>query len=131
MVSPDIEEALAALDRELGSRAEVRLAPADRPRRYNKAPSVRWSRVAEWCRDHPGMGFTATVHKNAVTRFRTGFPDLRVEGSDHRRDPDTGKQVVTLFAVYEPPPPPPPKPKRKWQPTGEPVRIQPRRSRDA
>lgn len=120
---PDIEQALADLDEELGSAAKVRLTPVrNRPRRQERAKTVDWEYVAEWLRAHPGVGFSATVHKNAIFRFRKAYPDVRVEGSDHRYHPETGVQVATMFAVYEPdnqPPPPPnirPGPKARHEP---------------
>lgn len=106
MHPPDIEEALAALDYELGRSARVRYVPtASRPWRRQQGrrrDSIQWARVAEWCYTYPGVAFEATVHKNAVFRFRAAYPELRVEGSNHRRDPETGRQIATLFAVYEP-----------------------------
>lgn len=130
MIPPDIEEALAALDAELGPSAKVRLASAQgRPDRPARAPRVNWKAVAQWCRDNPGLGFSATVHKNAIMRLRATHPDLRVEGTDHRRHPETGKQVATLFMIYEPTEEdevgPPPVIKRGVNTGPKPVRVQP------
>jgi hypothetical protein len=102
MAPPDIEEALRALDEELGMVAKVRLG-GDPESRAAKAPYVRWERVAEWCREHPGLPFTADgVHKNAIWRFRRNYPDILVQGSNHRLHPETGKQIATLWACFKP-----------------------------
>lgn len=106
---PTIEEAIAALDAEMGKAgARVRKA-GDRPRRPTRDPAswIDWEAIAEWCREHPGQAFTADpVHANAVHRFRVRFPDIRVEGSNHRHEPPRegekkGRRVATFYAVYE------------------------------
>jgi hypothetical protein len=105
MPVPSLEEALAALDAELGrSGARTRPARAARSGRPTRDPSmwVDWACVAEWCYENPHKAFTADpVHANAVYRFRKRFPDLVVEGRNHRHEPD-GRRVATFKAWYDP-----------------------------
>lgn len=99
---PGIEKALADLEEELGMlvRRSTR-----RPRTINPRtgrPRVRWASLFEWCKAHPGVGATLEdVYANAITNLRKRYPELTVEGSEHRRD-EAGRRVATLYAIYEP-----------------------------
>lgn len=102
---PSIEDAIAALDEELGKAgARTRGGRAGPPPRETRRPEnwINWRKIADWLYANPGKAFTADpVHANSVYRFRKNFPDIRVEGSNHRLQ-DSGRRVATLYAIYEP-----------------------------
>jgi hypothetical protein len=101
MQEPELEEAVAALDVELGSRKP---RPKGRgPRPAYKRVWVDWQVVADWLYDHPHRVFRADpVHAQAIYRFRKRFPDIHVVGSYHRQEEGTGRRIARMWACFEP-----------------------------
>ena len=110
----ELTEALAALDKELRGVGRVRLAsrdpaparPAPNPELTGgKAPYMKWKLLGRWVMAHPGVEIIMEdVPKNAPWRLCQHYPLIKSEGRNHRRNPETGKQVCTLHAWYDGPP---------------------------
>ena len=89
----DVEEALRALDVELGG---AKSPPIPRGTRND------WKKAAQWCRDHPGVPFVMDpVWLVTVWRLKVANPDLVVRGANQRRGPSGGK-VSSLYMAYRP-----------------------------